>query len=173
MNRIAELYVKLVLAVGEHDANYVDAYYGPADWQSEVKAAKKSLERINTDASFLLAELEHFDTAGTEEPIQLRKHYLRGQLQSLIARVGFLRGRTMSFDDEAKALYDVEPPHHSNEEFDEILRQIDLLIRGKGPLIQRYEEFKKNFVIPPKKLDDVFTAAIAECRTRTKKYIEL
>ncbi|MGH7445628.1 MAG: hypothetical protein ACREKM_12155, partial [Longimicrobiales bacterium] len=29
MNPIAEQYVKLVLAVGEHDDGYVDAYYGP------------------------------------------------------------------------------------------------------------------------------------------------
>ena len=29
INSVAEEYVKLVLAVGQHDANYVDAYYGP------------------------------------------------------------------------------------------------------------------------------------------------
>ena len=29
MNTIAERYVKLVLAVGQHDADYVDAFYGP------------------------------------------------------------------------------------------------------------------------------------------------
>src|SRR5206468_12979210 len=28
MNAIAEQYVKLVLAVGQHDADYVDAFYG-------------------------------------------------------------------------------------------------------------------------------------------------
>ena len=30
MNALAERYVKLVLALGQHDADYVDAYYGPA-----------------------------------------------------------------------------------------------------------------------------------------------
>ena len=29
MNELAERYVKLVLAMGQHDADYVDAYYGP------------------------------------------------------------------------------------------------------------------------------------------------
>ena len=32
MNTLAEQYVRLVLAVGQHDADYVDAYYGPPEW---------------------------------------------------------------------------------------------------------------------------------------------
>ena len=38
MNTIAEQYVKLVLAVGQHDADYVDAFYGPAEWTAEGAA---------------------------------------------------------------------------------------------------------------------------------------
>ena len=39
MNAIAERYVHLVLALGQHDPDYVDAYYGPPEWkkQSEEK----------------------------------------------------------------------------------------------------------------------------------------
>ena len=33
MADMAEQYVKLVLAMGEHDAAYVDAYFGPAHWR--------------------------------------------------------------------------------------------------------------------------------------------
>ncbi len=33
MNVVAESYVKLVLALGQHDAAYVDAYYGPPEWK--------------------------------------------------------------------------------------------------------------------------------------------
>ena len=40
LNPAAERYVKLVLALGEHDADYVDAFYGPPAWRDEVKAAK-------------------------------------------------------------------------------------------------------------------------------------
>ncbi len=38
MNRAAESYVKLVLSVGQHDADYVDAYYGPPEWRAEAEA---------------------------------------------------------------------------------------------------------------------------------------
>ena len=34
MNNIAEDYVKLVLNVGQYDADFVGAYYGPKDWRS-------------------------------------------------------------------------------------------------------------------------------------------
>ena len=34
---IAERYVKLVLALGEHDADTVDAYYGPPEWREAAK----------------------------------------------------------------------------------------------------------------------------------------
>jgi len=37
LNDIAEPYVKLVLAVGQHDADYVDAYYGPPDGRQKQK----------------------------------------------------------------------------------------------------------------------------------------
>ena len=36
LDAIAERYVKLVLALGQHDADYVDAYYGPPEWRSEA-----------------------------------------------------------------------------------------------------------------------------------------
>ena len=40
---VAERYVKLVLAVGQHDGDYVDAFYGPAEWRTQAVAAKRPL----------------------------------------------------------------------------------------------------------------------------------
>ena len=57
MDRIAEGYVKLVLAMGAHDADYVDAYYGPSEWKTEAAAAKPGLDAIASRAATLLGEL--------------------------------------------------------------------------------------------------------------------
>jgi hypothetical protein len=58
MNSIAESYVKLVLAVGQHDANYVDAFYGPAEWKQAAEAAgKRPLPDLLAAARALLAAL--------------------------------------------------------------------------------------------------------------------
>ena len=39
--------MKLVLAVGQHDADYVDAFYGPPEWRKEAEAAKTPLATID------------------------------------------------------------------------------------------------------------------------------
>jgi hypothetical protein len=39
MNDAAKTYVNLVLAMGEHDADYVDAYYGPPEWREALAVA--------------------------------------------------------------------------------------------------------------------------------------
>ena len=49
MNEIAEQYVRLVLAVGQHDTDYVDAFYGPAEWKAEAERQKVPLEKIGVD----------------------------------------------------------------------------------------------------------------------------
>ena len=57
MNAIAERYVKLVLAVGQHDADYVDAFYGPAEWKTEAERRKLPLREIDAAAERLIADL--------------------------------------------------------------------------------------------------------------------
>ena len=54
---IAERYVKLVLAVGQHDADYVDAFYGPAEWRKSADAAKTPLPAIDAQAAALEGEI--------------------------------------------------------------------------------------------------------------------
>src|SRR6188768_3564953 len=58
MNDVAEQYVKLVLAMGQHDADYVDAYYGPPEWKKEAETSKVDLETIGLRARALRADLE-------------------------------------------------------------------------------------------------------------------
>jgi hypothetical protein len=173
MNPTAESYVKLVLAVGQHDADYVDAYHGPEVWQTEAQTQKKSLDAIRAEATAVLEELAEHDASSTEEMIRLRHQYLTKQLQSLIARVEMLQGRKMTFDEESKALYDAVAPVHSASHFQGILDQLDTMLPGKGTVSQRYENFKRDFIIPREKLDAVFTAAIEECHERTRRYIAL
>ena len=42
---LAEHYVRLVLALGQHDADYVDAFYGPPEWQKDAEAPKRDAGR--------------------------------------------------------------------------------------------------------------------------------
>jgi hypothetical protein len=173
MNRAAESYVKLALAMGPHDEDYVDAYYGPEQWKAAAEAELPDLASIRQGGESLLEELESMDVSSEEEIGQLRHRFLVLQLQSLLARARMLEGERLSFNEEAQALYDATPPSYPDSHFQEIVDRLEELLPGSGLLVDRYDAFRKAFLIPPDKLDAVLTAAIEECRARTKRYIEL
>lgn len=173
MDKIAESYVKLVLAVGQHDDGYVDAYYGPAEWQQQAKAQKKPLDTVKQEAQALLSELEKIDTAGKEEIVQLRRQYLIKQLQAVTARIDMLKGAKLSFDEESKALYDAVAPTLPESHFQEVLAKLDKMLPGQGALTERYAAFRKDFIIPKEKVDTVFKAAIEKARTLTRERLVL
>lgn len=173
LNQIAESYVRLVLSLGLHDENYVDAYFGPAELQDQVKTEGKSLDDIKIIARSLLNQVSSISAGDGEDVLQLRLKYLQGQLSSLIERVEILQGKKLSFDEEAKALYDVKPPKYPESHFQRILAELDELLPGSATVNDRFLNFKQKFVIPRDKLDLVFSTAINECRSKTKKYISL
>jgi len=173
MNRLAESYVRLVLAVGQHDADYVDAFYGPEEWKTKAATAKMPLEAIKKKAVATVAELRMVAPARLDETLQLRHQYLVRQLQALYAKVDLLSGRKMTFDEESLALYDAVAPTYTEDHFKQILQELSSLLPGSGTVSERYEAFKREFIIPRDKLDTVFTAAIEESRRRTKERIPL
>src|SRR5689334_11319615 len=182
-NAIAKKYADLALAPGQHDPDYVQAFYGPPEWKAEAEREKKSLDQIGTEA----AELLKLSVEGTAAPLvessksaesdnemqKLRKEYLHKQISALAARVSILKGEKLKFDDESRALYDAVAPTYPDSHFDEILSQLEKKISGTGPLWKRYEEWRKPFVIPKEKLDAVFQLAIKECRARTLAHLSL
>ena len=176
MNTVAERYVRLVLALGQHDPDYVDAFYGPADWKTQAEQEKKSLDAIGTEAAKLSVTLTETPIApGTPDSDLrlLRREYLHKQLAALAARVRMLKGEKLKFDDESRALYDAVAPTYPDSHFSQIIAQLESKIPGKGPLWERYENWRKPFVVPKEKLDDVFQAAIKECRARTLSHMAL
>jgi hypothetical protein len=176
MNALAERYVYLVLALGQHDPDYVDAFYGPAEWKTQAENEKKSLYAIGAEAARLSATLRETPIApGTADSNlrQLRREYLHKQLAALAARVRMLKGQKLTFDDESRALYDAVAPTFPDSHFDQIIKQLEAKIPGDGPLWQRYENWRKPFVIPKEKLDAVFQLAIKECRARTLAHVSL
>ena len=172
MDQVAESYVRLVLAVGEYDADYVDAYYGPREWRDEVTAEQLPLPAIASRANSLLEQLRA--VAPPEPELErLRYTYLTTQLGSLTARVEMLGGRTMTFDEESRALYDAVAPTNPGEYFLSILEELDGLLPPGGSIRERFSSFQSGYVVPPDRLDAVFMRAIEECRERTLQYVAL
>ena len=181
MNAVAERYAHLVLALGQHDPDYVDAFYGPAEWKTQAEKEKKSLDAIGAEAAELSATLAKIPEATTsgDEMLKLRREYLQKQISALAARVRMLKGEKLKFDDESRALYDAVAPTYPDSHFIQIIAQLEKKIpgtnrqSGSDPLWKRYEEWRKPFLIPKDKLDKVFQLAIKECRARTLAHVAL
>jgi hypothetical protein len=164
-------YVRIVLALGEHDPDFVDAYYGPAELREEAKAEAKDLARIRVAAEALAHELRAMPDE--DEWQVLRRNYLTRQLGSLIARIDLLQGKKLPFDQESLAIYDAISPSLDASHFDTLLQKLESELAGEGTLTDRFEAFRKQFEIPRDKLAQVIDRAIAGCRERTMTHVKL
>jgi hypothetical protein len=176
LQSVAERYVRVVLAVGEHDADYVDAYYGPPEWRAEAERVEVPLAGLDEQAAAIEAEMAKAPAAGGGADAAmraLRLQFLSRQVAAVRARLAMLQGRRFSFDEESRALYDAVAPTHTEAEFDAVLAQLSARLPGDGSLIERYDRYKQAFVIPASRLDRVFQEAIRACRERTLQYVEL
>jgi hypothetical protein len=179
-----------VLALGQHDADYVDAFYGPPEWKAEAERQKTPLPEIGTAADRLIAEIPSLSDADRRDELVVLRHvYLKRQLEALRARVRMLEGAPrpgsgqaprpgsgqakLTFDEESQALYDAVAPVHPDSYFEATLKEIDRALPGQGPLVDRWDAFRQKFVIPADRLGRVFDRAIAECRSRTLPHVQL
>jgi hypothetical protein len=177
MNNIAEDYVKLVLNIGQYDADFVDAYYGPEEWRSGLKSDLPfdsiAYKNLSSKTDELLNELESLSEYKADELETLRFRYLYKQLLACKTKIFMLNGVLLPFNEETKALYDASAPTHNDEFFQSAIAELDKILPGKGDVAKRLNDFKMKFVIPTDKLKDVFNAAIKECRTKTLNHIKL
>ena len=167
LNQLAETYVKLVLATGQHNPNYVDAYYGPAEWQAEVK--KQPLTELLQQS----AQLSDDIAAVSDADDNWRRLFLQKHVVALDFYLRQLAGERSSFNQESQALYDAVSPALTEQDFARTLQELAELLPGSASLNQRLTDYQLSFAIPVDRLDKVFAAAIDEARARTKRYISL
>ena len=81
LHAVAEAYVKLGLALGNHDRDYVDAYFGPPEWREEAERAKPSHSEIRSRSAELIHALDASLPSEAEEVTRLRHRALRKHLE--------------------------------------------------------------------------------------------
>ena len=166
---LAEKFVKLSLAIGQHDPAFVDAYHGPSDWAEAAATEQRSLDQLETDAQGLLISAAR---ANADEA-SVRSEMLEKLVRAALTRIQMTQGETFTFDEETRLLYDVVAPAYDLTAFDAALAEIDALLPGDAPLNERVDNFRNSLAIPEDKLQAVFDAAIAECRKRTLAHYDL
>ncbi len=174
MDQLAERYVKTLLRLGQYDSDIVDAYYGPEEWKPTGKPADSlPAQEFLTEFKAIQAQLQAQDTTNLAADEMRRLAMFKKQILAAVTKVEMMQGRNYSFDEEARLLYDAEPPHYELAHFDSILTAIDKQLPGKGTIAARWDAYRARFEIPKAKLDTVFKTAIAEARNRTKAHYKL
>lgn len=163
----ADDYVRLVLAVGRHDPNYVDAYHGPPEWKERAAQGEP------VPSSDLLASARTLRERVRRAPDSERRRFLESQLTAVEGFLRILQGERLAFDREARDLYDIDPPPLSLEALEVVRREIDVLLPGDGDVASRLEAFRRRFEIPRDRLAAVADACLSELRARTATRVDL
>ncbi len=167
---VVDDYLKLTLEAGTHEAEWVDAYYGPDAVKTAAQTNPRTINVLLADAKAMISRLDEMNVTSNQ---QRRTAGLRGMLVAAETRLQMLQGRKFSFADEAKGQFATAPVLKPLTDFDPVLTRLETLIPGIGPLAARVDAFNERFTIPKDRLQTVFNAAIAECKRRTEQHISL
>lgn len=173
LNPIAEQYVRLGLALGEHDSDYVDAYFGPPEWREAAADQPRTLTEIAAAAEDLIARLQTMDTSNAVSLLALRHNYLLTHLRSLATVSRVRDGLTLSFDEESRLMYGFVAPSFPVEHYDTALHALGALLPGEGAIHERYQAFRQQFRIPDDKVKEVVRLGLDACRERTRQHMRL
>jgi hypothetical protein len=170
LNALAQQYVRLGLTIGQYDADFVDAYYGPDSLKpTTAKNAVFPKDSLLTAVNDLANALNAFYSTGNDT-LSKRATWIQAQLKAFERRIKIFSGETTTFDEESKDLYGVVAPVYDSLHYKQIIAKLDSLLPGKGSINERFQHLANRFIIPKEKLDTVFKTAIAECRKRTMQH---
>ncbi|OUL56510.1 hypothetical protein [Pseudoalteromonas ulvae] len=174
---LALAYVQLTLNINEHHDGYVDAFYGPKEWLSNIQ--KWPLEVLAQEADTLYQKVTALEQSrhSLAPEAKCRIHSLKCHLFAAKTFIAQLQGHTLSFDEESCALYDAISPHHSEPDFDTLLAELDAVLptehNGQQNLNQRLTAYRSQFIIPKEHIATVFNTAINKARALTLQHIPL
>jgi hypothetical protein len=167
LDALASEYVELVLAAGEHDANLVDAYYGPDDRREAVRrAGPEPVGMLRERCRDLLRRVE--GAAASD-----RREFLVAQSRAVQTLLRRLAGERLGLDEESRLTYDITPPSHGVEVFRAARESLEELLPGDGPLPVRLRAFRAGFIVPSDRLEAVVDRALAITRSRTLALADL
>jgi hypothetical protein len=173
LDAVAEEWVRLALEIDTHEAGYVDAYYGPAEWREQAHAAPRSIAELKEAADELVAMLRALTERGGDALPKRRARTMLAAVSSARFRLDMIDGGRVPFVDEAARLFGLRPELHPLEDYDAVVASIEAMLPGEGPLADRVEAFRSRYEIESDRLRAVMDRAIAECRARTLAHIEL
>jgi hypothetical protein len=156
VTEVATAYIELGLRLGRHIDGLVDSYYGPPEIAERVDAEPL------TDPAELVAEAQVL--SADVEP----GSWLESQLVGLATVARKLAGEEIAFEDEVELCYGVRPQWTPEEVFEAAHRELEEVLPGSGTLVERYQAWREEVVVPAERVGSVMDGLIADYRARTE-----
>jgi hypothetical protein len=143
---IARDYLLLALRLDQHQPGIVDGYYGPADLKAQVDTEQlRAPAALVDDATDLMARLH-----GIGEPD--RRDWLTHQMVALRTQAEVLADASLPYLEHVTRLFAWTPLRREESLFERAATDLDDLLPGRGPIVQRLEAWDEQFVIPVDRL---------------------
>lgn len=167
--KIGEEFIRLAFAIEEHMPGYVDAYFGPEEWQAEAKQdGKLPLQSLTERAAHLSNDISQADGMDAQ-----RKDFLARQVRAMQMSLRLLAGEKVPLADEVEALYDVGPEWRDEAYFEQAHEELDQLLPSGGSLAERKQAWERSLEIPIEKAKELLPSVIQRLRELTRKKFNL
>jgi hypothetical protein len=173
-----QAYLRLSLALGEHDVDSLDYYAGPPQLVAAVHAQTPTLEAIHAQVEALEMQLAALCAQGRMAADRCTQ--LQAQVSADAARARMLEGRFLPFDAESRALFDVVAPTDTAAQAAaraqvrvSIARLLGQPHADAAQLAQAIDRLEATQVVPEDKVAAVMQRALAVCRAATLEHLAL
>ena len=167
---LAEAYVRITLQLAQHRPNLVDAWIGPDAWRPGPRVPVADL-RTQLDA--LIARVNNLRARDVDPTDIQRLGYLQGQLRALALVTRRLLGETTPFAAEVEQSFGRPLPPYDEPAIKRAHAALDVELAGAEPLAERYQSFRRSYLVPTDRAERVFEAAIDACKAATTPHITL
>ncbi|MGH2550369.1 MAG: hypothetical protein ACRDHN_13320 [Thermomicrobiales bacterium] len=168
MHPVIEEYLSLAHAIERAFPGFIDAYHGPETIKVQALAAPDATPATLLERTEALAAA--IESMEIEAP---RRRFLRAQVRAEITIARKLAGEPVPFTEEVATLFDIEPAHTPEANFDESIAELNDLLPGSGDVRERMVAWRDRSVISPEIARQMIDRISAEARRRTLELIEL
>ncbi len=162
---ISTQYITLAFALEQHAEGFVDAYFGPPALRTG--GPPRPPQSIVADVDALRQQVQQSDYPPR------RKEFLAVQLRAMAALARKLAGEPLTYRDEVRLLFDIEPYHTPEIVFEEAIAALNEALPGTGALAERMAAWKQRYEVAPPVARQMIDRIATEARSRTLAFVAL
>ncbi len=164
LDPFGQAYARLSFGLERHVPGFIDAWLGSAAERAALEpASAPPAADLVAEAGALKAQAVSLDTNPQ------RREYLRKQITAMETVARTLAGEQFPYRDEVRLLFDVEPAVKPEAMFDDAIRELDTLVPGDGPVLERLAEWRAQYIISPETARRVVDVILPELRASMAK----